>query len=447
MRNKKLITLFIIACALISVCFFYGCGDDNPVTFTAPEGPTGTTGATGATGAGPTGATGATGPTGVTGPTGFTGVTGPTGFTGSTLTLTVIDQDGGAVTNYTATLKRSESEPVATETSLDGSAVDFGNLLPGTYELAITGDCFPQTQSIELAEGANTPTVIVYTCVYGATDYNGASGSTFYRVDYEGLATQIATDIGGEGEYYNVFGMDTGPDNRLYATGYSFNVGGSEGDLITIDPATGEVISTEDLTYTDFPAGNVGTNMITADLSFNFDPTDNSTGDTLYSHIGIEGTENDSIGTLALDGTLTYIDPAVPYTFQDAQFANIPYNGLAFSPDNRLYHTICRDITVTDKVARLFEWTDYTDGNATAALLSRLNFAVTSLDYHPVAGVLYGVAWYEETGFNDLDYAYIFTMDPISGEITKVATIRDEANDFFPEIVTFAFPPVTAPAP
>lgn len=113
MKNRNLIPVIIALLAIMSLCYFAGCGDDNPVTFNAPTGPTG-----------PTGTGGATGITGVTGVTGVTGTTGPT--TTAVITGQVTDAISGSSLN----------DIRVTATAVDITGQETGE----TFEALATGE-------------------------------------------------------------------------------------------------------------------------------------------------------------------------------------------------------------------------------------------------------------------------------------------------------------------
>lgn len=184
-------TSIIIALLAIIICIFAGCGDDNPVTFTAPTGPAGSTGSTGSTGA-----TGATGP-----------------VNAANLTVTVLPANSQSTVVLNRVLENSQAEEIAASDSVSGGVFTFNNLFPGTYVIICNAPGYStHTETIVLPENGNESVTINLAevqvgltkveprvCVNpGTVDYDlTAIPFTIKGKDFTGTAAVTLTPIAG----------------------------------------------------------------------------------------------------------------------------------------------------------------------------------------------------------------------------------------------------------
>jgi len=453
MKSGKLTTLFFVIFTFILLSCFSGCGDDGSTAFIAPAGQTGNTGATGTTGV--TGATGVTGNTGVTGPVDL-----------STLTIVVRDLDSNTV-NFEAELTRNGELVV----SADGpdpntaGAYRFEDLNEGTYKLTLTGTTFfPDEREIVVGAGQNlTEPIIVFNRIYGATRPGSIpppanNPSALYSIAPSGMATEIAPFITADGgtTAYGIFGMDVNPNSgELYAVGYPFGSADPEGDLIIIDPTVDMTVpGSSNATVVGNLTNNVNfpgpaeDEVWAADISFNND------GTVLYSFVGIEGSDNDSIGTIS-GNTTTYINPD---NFPEPDPDDLPppfpgpvtsywFNGLAISPEDEMFYTrapyvieysmvlllggppLGIEFRPFSPVTEFYEW-NYSQSPAQAQLITTLVYDFSGgIDFHPATGKLYSLTY----KMDELR-GYLSTTNPYTGEITRGGGVVD--TDGNPILIT-----------
>lgn len=264
MRKTELIPAIIVIFALISLMVFAGCGDDNPVTFTAPTGDTGATGATGATGG-----------TGGTGPTGPTGNTGPVDVGTLVVNVNVPRPGDPALTfpfvvpadNFTISLIRNSTfeaageEVVASQDVIGEGTCTFYPVNTGTYKVVVDapGYMTGTITGIEVVPGVTPVTEDI--TLEAAYSLNVADGC-LYRINlYTGEAVLVSKvfdegidtfDIPFSGLSYTaaaVTGLTFDPNSEdglmyavaLYAAdGSDPDITSSSQQIITINPTTGE---------------------------------------------------------------------------------------------------------------------------------------------------------------------------------------------------------------
>jgi hypothetical protein len=257
-----------------------------------------------------------------------------------------------------------------------------GTILTNSAEVAASGTLDPNpfdNQAIlETIVSAPYPAVL-----YGAAQLFGGP-SVLYAID---LATGAAAPVGPI-KFNRISGMDFDPiSGILYATGQDPETGTHL--LITIDPRTG---AGTEVGPTDI--NSINSNNTVTDISFR-----NSDG-MLFAYLG----NNRDLATIDLaTGQATGIGS----TFAGGNAGN----GLAFSPDGRLYHADNIDLDTLDS------------GTGLATLLVPLSFSppadnfprINAMDFDPNTGILF-VSLNDGSGEEN----YLSTIDIITGAVSVI---------------------------
>ena len=449
MKNKNLIPMIIVALAIMSLCFFAGCGDDVATAFVGATGPTGDTGLSGLPGT-----------DGTDGVDGTTGPTGPGELVD--LAVSITDQNQVPVEGALVTLTRvAVATPVTASQTAAGYL--FTDITQGTYIINVTATGYiPYSEQVDVFEEEIASSAEIQLelqieldlkMLYGITVDESGNQNLYMINPVTGLEDpETEVSIYEAGSIYEISCIDVHPiTGVLYAI---VHVDGTRGLtdaalLVTIDPETGTVNDLarlqifKDVDIDSIPFLNEAQTAVDLSLfhGWIYSMSFRSDG-SLYVHLYDYDREFEISNVNKLDESQNR-DYPMRFAFLDISTGTLRelnrevawpalWTGLAFSPADILYF-------ITNVNENVYEINQASGDRTEVSLLSEYPGYITSMDFEPETGLLYGVVVYDEfaekdlTGSQELPAetyasggpAVLVIIDPLDG-LTEVSPVSEE---------------------